>query len=135
MGSRFLLSFAAKPFAAGPGPAQAGIPVVVFIVTIIICMLVFAAAAYFLANYLSRSMNEKFMHEQQQDAENIILVSREKAQLIESDAKDNAINILKEAENEIQRRRQELTREDERLQRNELTWITVWKKLNSGKPT
>lgn len=114
MGSSISLLLAARPLAAGPEPGHpAGIPVWIFIVLI----LLIAGAAYFLANYFSRSMNEKFMHEQQQDAENIILVSREKAQLIESDAKDNAIKILKEAENEIQGRRTELTKEDERLQK------------------
>ena len=114
MGSRISLLLLARPLAAGPGPEQhAGIPVWIFI----LCILLIAGVAYFLVNYLARSMNEKFVREQQQDAENIILVSREKAQLIESDAKDNAIKILKEAENEIQGRRTELTREDERLQK------------------
>ena len=101
MGSRISLFMMGKALAA-PAPNQpAGIPVVVFIVSIIVILMIAAFAAYFLANYFSRSMNEKFIKEQQQDAENIILVSREKAQLIESDAKDNAIKILKEAENEM----------------------------------
>ena len=95
-----------KPDIAGPAPHPSGIPVWLFIVLIIII----AAAAYFLANYLAKSMNEKFIHEQQQDAENIILVSREKAQLIESDAKDV-------------------------FRKNVSTWITVSKKLNSAKIT
>ena len=81
MGSSISLLLAARPLAAGPEPGHpAGIPVWIFIVLI----LLIAGAAYFLANYFSRSMNEKFMHEQQQDAENIILVSREKAQLIQT---------------------------------------------------
>ena len=117
MSQNLTMLLAVKGDAAAPAPVHTGIPVWIFI----ICILLFAAAAYFLANYLAKSMNDKFIHEQQQDAENIILVSREKAQLIESDAKDNAINILKEAENEIQRRRGELTREDDRLQKRGAT--------------
>ena len=115
MGQNLSLLLAVKPETAAV-QGHGGIPVWIFI----ICIVIIAAAAYFVANYLAKSMNEKFVHEQQQDAENIILVSREKAQLIESDAKDNAINILKEAENEIQRRRGELTREDDRLQKKRI---------------
>ena len=116
MGQNLSLILAVKPETVAAAQGHGGIPVWIFI----ICLVVIAAAAYFAANFLARSMNEKFIHEQQQDAENIILVSREKAQLIESDAKDNAINILKEAENEIQRRRGELTREDDRLQKKRI---------------
>ena len=116
MNQFFSTFLSVKPYVGTPAPAQTGIPVLIFI----ICIIGIAVAAYFIANYLAKSMNEKFIHEQQQDAENIILVSREKAQLIESDAKDNAINILKEAEKEIQRRRGELTREDDRLQKKRI---------------
>lgn len=84
---------------------------------LIVVVLLLVAVVLFLSHNFSRSMNEKFIREQQQDADNIILVSREKAQLIESDAKDNAIKTLKEAEGEIQKRRGELSREDERLQK------------------
>ena len=116
MGKFVSVFLAVKPDAAMSTPVHSGIPVWVFILSIIVVI----AIAYFAANYLAKSMNDKFIHEQQQDAENILLVSREKAQLIESDAKDNAINILKEAENEIQRRRGELTREDDRLQKKRI---------------
>ena len=117
MGHRLSLMFIASPAVqAAPKPGFMSLPIWLFIL-IILC---FAGLVYVLATYLSKNMNEKFIHEQQQDAENIILVSREKAQLIESDAKDNAIKILKEAENEIQRRRGELTREDERLQKKRI---------------
>ncbi len=57
------------------------------------------------------------MKAQQLDGDNIILLSREKAQVVESEAKDNAIKILREAEVDIQKRRGELAREDDRLQK------------------
>ena len=116
MGKFVSVILAVKSDAAMSTPVHSGIPVWVFILCIIIVIVI----AFFAAKYFAKSMNEKFIHEQQQDAENILLVSREKAQLIESDAKDNAINILKEAENEIQRRRGELTREDDRLQKKRI---------------
>ena len=133
MGKSISLFLIAKPDAFAPAPAPVGIPVWIFVT----CIVLMAAACYFLANYLAKSMNEKFIREQQQDAENIILVSREKAQLIESDAKDNAIKTLKEAENEIQKRRGELTREDERLQKKrvDLDHRVEKKKSNSAKAT
>ena len=65
MGSRISLFMMGKALAA-PAPNQpAGIPVVVFIVSIIVILMIAAFAAYFLANYFSRSMNEKFIKELQ----------------------------------------------------------------------
>ena len=86
MGKFVSVILAVKSDAAMSTPVHSGIPVWVFILCIIIVIVI----AFFAAKYFAKSMNEKFIHEQQQDAENILLVSREKAQLIESDAKDNA---------------------------------------------
>ena len=63
MGRNLSLLLAVKPEAAA-AQANGGIPVWIFIV----CIVIIAAAAYFVANYLAKSMNEKFVHEQQQDA-------------------------------------------------------------------
>ena len=49
------LLLAVKPDAAAPAPVHSGIPVWIFIV----CIVLIAAAAYFVANYLAKSMNEK----------------------------------------------------------------------------
>ncbi len=96
---------------AGPG-------IFVTIVAVIL-VLVFIGGATFL---LTRYLNGKFMKAQQLDAENVILVSREKAQQIEADARNKASGIEKEADVEIKKKRGELTREEDRLQkrRNEL---------------
>lgn len=85
----------------------------VIILAVVISLIVIAIATYFFSRYL----NEKFEKTQQLDADNIVLASREKAQLIESEAKDNAIKVLRDAETDIQKRRGELTREDDRLQK------------------
>ncbi len=105
----------AAPGEARPLPVEEpGISLVLIIsLSVILCLAVIAAATYFLSHYL----NGKFVKAQQLDADNIILSSREKAQLIESEAKGNAIKILKDAETDIQKRRGELTREDDRLQK------------------
>jgi flagellar basal body-associated protein FliL len=57
----------------------------VIILAVVISLIVIAIATYFFSRYL----NEKFEKTQQLDADNIVLASREKAQLIESEAKDN----------------------------------------------
>ena len=85
----------------------------VIILAVVISLIVIAIATYFFSRYL----NEKFEKTQQLDADNIVLASREKAQLIESEAKDNAIKVLRDAETDLQKRRGELTREDDRLQK------------------
>ncbi len=103
------------PVEGRPLPAEdPGISMVLIIgLTVLLCLGAVAAGTYFLSRYL----NSKFVKAQQLDADNIILASREKAQVIESEAKGSAIKILKDAETDIQKRRGELTREDDRLQK------------------
>lgn len=76
-------------------------------------LLLVAIIAYF----ISRLLTERYIRAQQSQAENILQTSREQAQKIELEAKDNALKILREAENEITRRRSELSREEDRLQK------------------
>ncbi len=104
--------------AAQPQTAE-GLPIILWVVIgIVVGLVLIVGATYF----LSHMLNDRFIRSQQLDAENIIILSKDKAQQIESEAKDNAIQVLKDAENEIKKRRNELTREDDRLQkrRNEL---------------
>jgi len=76
-------------------------------------VLLVAVIAYF----VSRLMAERYRQAQQSQVENILQTSKEKAQQIVLEAKDNALKILREAENEIARRRAELSREEDRLQK------------------
>ncbi len=102
------------PIEAQNVPGESGTSMIlVIILAVILSLVVITIATYFLSRYL----NEKFMKAQQLDGDNIILLSREKAQVVESEAKDNAIKILREAEVDIQKRRGELAREDDRLQK------------------
>jgi len=67
---------------------------------------------WFLLNryYLKRLNSEK-----QNQADSIILNAKEVAKTIELDSKDKALDILKDAEDEIAKRRTEISREEERL--------------------
>ena len=59
MGRNLSLLLAVKTEAAAAAQVHSGIPVWIFIV----CIVIIAAAAYFVANYLAKSMNEKFVHQ------------------------------------------------------------------------
>lgn len=71
------------------------------------------AVGYFFNRYLS----EKAQQQQHEKAENILQEAKEKARIIEIQARDNALKAAQTAETEIGRLRSELNREDERLQR------------------
>lgn len=59
----------------------------------------------------------KSQKEQKDKAEHILIEAKEKAQEIELQAKDKAIQIRQAAENEVSRRRSDLSKEEDRLQR------------------
>ena len=67
-------------------------------------------------------LNSRFVREQQLDAENIILVAKQRAQQIETEAMDKALKTINEGEEELQKRRNEVSRESDRVQKrcNEL---------------
>jgi ribonucrease Y len=60
---------------------------------------------------------KRYLREQENKADNIIKVATEKARVIELEAKDESLKVMKETEGEIQRRRGDLSREEERLQK------------------
>ncbi len=74
---------------------------------------VVVGVTYFTVNYL----NNKFRQEQTNRADNVIAVANEKVRTIELEAKDRALKYMQEAEAEAVRRRQEITREEERVQK------------------
>src|SRR5512133_2611280 len=85
----------------------------VLLLSVIIDVLAIAGAVYF----LTRSANERFRHEQTTRADNIIAIANENARTIELEAKDKALRFIQEAEADISRRRQEISREEERVQK------------------
>jgi ribonuclease Y len=70
---------------------------------------------YVLVNRFTRSMNEKYRQEQDKKADNVLQLARDKSKTLELEAKDKALRILQEGEVDLNRRRQEVTREEERL--------------------
>jgi len=87
--------------------------VVEYVIIFLVDVLIVAAATYYATHYL----NEKFRNEQQNKADNSLLVAKEQARAIELEAKDKALKLLQEAEAEVVRRRSDLAREDDRLQK------------------
>jgi len=84
-----------------------------FIIFLLGSVVVTVIAVFILVRYF----RNRFENEQKSRADNIILESKEKAKAIELEAKDNSFKILREAENEIGRRRSEISREEDRLQK------------------
>jgi ribonuclease Y len=83
----------------------------------IFLILVGLAAGFAGGYYLKKNRTEQEHKEQQLKAEGILQVAQEKARVIEMQAKDESIKLLQSGEADITRRRQELGREDDRLQK------------------
>ncbi|MHC1740756.1 MAG: ribonuclease Y [Anaerolineaceae bacterium] len=66
---------------------------------------------------LVKIFTDKFKAEQQAKADNIIKSATEKAKSVELEARDKALKTMQESEAEIQRRRADILREDDRLQK------------------
>lgn len=84
------------------------------ITSIVIGDILLVALAFFL---ISRYFAARFRKDQQTKADSIVLAASEQAKETELKAKDKALTILQEAENDVNRRRAEALREDERLQK------------------
>jgi len=67
--------------------------------------------------YLKQSQVEKAQRLQKDEANRILEVAQEKVREIELQARDGAIEIKQKAENELARRRTELSREEDRIQK------------------
>src|SRR5664280_367570 len=89
------------------------IPVIVFVLIILVAIAIVIVAS----NYRSRNLNEQFRKELQNSADNTVMVAKEKARSIELEAKDKELKLIQEAEGDITRRRTELSREEDRLQK------------------
>jgi ribonuclease Y len=66
---------------------------------------------------LVKVFTDKFKAEEKAKADNTIQVAAEKAKLIEIEAKDKSLKVMQDAEAEVQRRRTDILREDDRLQK------------------
>ena len=66
---------------------------------------------------LVKILNDKFKAEQKAKADNVIQSAVEKAKSVELEARDKALKVMQESEVEVQRRRGDILREDDRLQK------------------
>lgn len=84
---------------------------------IILIIAVDVAVVVGVAYFIIRHLMKKFHREQESRADNVIQMANEKSRRIELEAKDKAIKYMQEAESEAMRRRQEIAKEEERLQK------------------
>jgi ribonuclease Y len=80
---------------------------------IILDIAVVGGVTYFVTRYFIR----RYRKEQQDKADNALLLANEQARSIELEAKDKALKIQQEAETDAARRRNDLAREEDRLQK------------------
>ncbi len=86
------------------------------LIIILVGLGIIALATFF----ITRSRIKKFFIEQQEKAENIVLAARDSANMIELEARDQALKALQDNEAEIARRRTDLAREEDRLQKRRM---------------
>jgi ribonuclease Y len=84
------------------------------VVLLILGSLVIAAV---LTIILVSIFKKKFLKEQEEKANLVIQAATEKAKTVELEARDRALKVLQESEQENNRRRQDILREDDRLQK------------------
>ena len=86
----------------------------VFILIVILASLVLTAL---LTYFLVKSRVDRFKKEQQSKANDVINAAEEKSKAMEVEARSKSLRLLQESETEISRRRQDIVREDDRLQK------------------
>lgn len=84
-----------------------------WIIIILADIIVLAVVIYF----ATRTLNDRFRRDLQGRADNVLNQAIEKTRMVEIEAKDKALKILQDAEAETVRRRNDLSREEERVQK------------------
>ncbi len=103
----------------GPGS------IVTIIIIGVIALVIGAAAGFF----YYKSQVEAKQKDTHQKAEIILQKAKENAKTVELQAKDDALKILKNAEEEVGRRRTDLSREEDRMQKRRLELDTRVEKI------
>ncbi len=88
-------------------------PEVFILIVVLASLLLTALLTYFLV----KSRVERFKKEQQSKANDVINAAEEKSKSMEVEARSKSLRLLQESETEISRRRQDIVREDDRLQK------------------
>jgi ribonucrease Y len=86
----------------------------IFILLLIVVDVVIVGAVVY---FLTRRLADRHRRELESRADNVVALANEKARVIELDAKDKSLKVLQDAEGDLRSRRNELTREEERLQK------------------
>ena len=87
------------------------------LILFIVLLLVVVAIAAVVVVLLTRNLAAKHQREMESRADNVVATATEKARTLELEAKDRALKIIQDAEGDLRSRRQEITREEERLQK------------------
>ena len=88
-------------------------PEVIILIVILASLVLTALLTYFLV----KSRVDRFKKEQQSKANDVINAAEEKSKAMEVEARSKSLRLLQESETEISRLRQEIVREDDRLQK------------------
>lgn len=86
----------------------------IFTLIVILASLALTAILTYL---LVKMLVNRFKKEQQSRANDVIHAAEEKSKLMEVEARSKSLKLLQESETEISRRRQDIAREDDRLQK------------------
>ncbi|RPH61291.1 MAG: DUF3552 domain-containing protein, partial [Chloroflexi bacterium] len=89
----------------------------IFIIVSVFVALLMCGAGVAAGYYYNRSQTEKKRLEEHSKAKTILQEATDKASKVELDARDRALKIVQNAENDLNQRRNELNREVERLDR------------------
>lgn len=84
---------------------------------ITIIVLISIVLVVILTYVLVKAFVSRYQKQQKSAADNIVKAAEEKSKLIEVESRDKALKILQSSESEISRRRQDIAREDDRLQK------------------
>jgi ribonuclease Y len=103
----------------------------VLIIVLLLDIVIVAGIVY----YATRYFKNQYQKEQESKSDNIIRTSVEKGRRTELEAKDKALKIMQEAENESTKRRNELAREDDRLQKRRVDLDHRFERLDQREAT
>ena len=112
-------------FYINPIPTGAAIPSPLSYILIGLALIIGVAIGYLIFSNLRNKRDEKL----KQTSNDIIAEARDKASQEILTAKDEALNIILEAEGELKRRRNELTKEEERLGRRREELDSRWDQM------
>lgn len=104
------------------------------LITIIIAVLALAVG-FVLGYFIFRNQNEKNQANLKTRADDIIQAAQGKAQKTELDARDNALKIVKSAEDDITRRRSEVNKEEDRLNKRRTELDSRFEKIDLREQT